>query len=285
MGGDTGSRPLTAEPREAVPPGPGTGRPDARSPAGEFPPGEQAPVDLAAWRRSPSGSLRAGSEQIWRGLHEHPFLRELAAGTLPLAKFRFFLEQDIMYLADFARCLALGAAKSATEAELRYFAAQLDGTINLELPNQRRVLQQVCRLGAPDHGGARGMAPANVAYTSFLLRVASQGGPLEIVAAILPCAWSYLEIAGRLAGHIAEHPVYREWVGFYLTDEATALVREMREDFDDMARRGADSEDRQRELAGIFGTSSRLEGGFWQMAYTLDQWPDLPPDTLSPGHP
>ncbi len=291
MGGDSGNRPLTAEPRQAAPPGPpATGLPDAdpshtgppdTGPPGTGPPdtgspgGERAPGDLAAWRQSPSGSLHAQSEQIWRGLHEHPFLRELAAGTLPLAKFRFFLEQDILYLADYARCLALGAAKSATEAELRYFAKQLDGTINLELPNQRQLLEQVCLLGAPDRGGARGMAPANVAYTSFLLRVAGQGGPLDIVAAILPCAWSYLEIAGELAGQFAEHPVYREWVGFYLTDEVTGLVRGMREDFDEMARGAADSEERRRELAGIFGTSSRLEGSFWQMAYTLDQWPDL----------
>lgn len=300
MGGDSIHRPPTTQPHQATPQrhpaAPGEAAPRQAAPregasrqAGprEAAPGQAAPREAAprqaapgerpSWRQSPSGRLRADSEPIWRGLHAHPFLRELAAGTLPLAKFRFFLEQDVLYLADFARCLALGAAKSATEAELRYFATQLDGTINLELPNQRRVLEQVCRLGAPDHGGARGMAPANVAYTSFLLRVASQGGPLDIVAAILPCAWSYLEIAGRLAGQLAEHPVYREWVGFYLTDEVTTLVREMREDFDEMARRGADSEDRRRELAGIFGTSSRLEGGFWQMAYTLDQWPDLRP--------
>jgi thiaminase (transcriptional activator TenA) len=276
MGGDSGNRPLTAGPRQPAPPErPETGRPETGRPGAASPAGERAPASRASWRQSPSGSLHAQSEPIWRGLHAHPFLRELAGGTLPLAKFRFFLEQDILYLADFARCLALGAAKSATEAELCYFARQLDGTINLELANQRRVLEQVCLLGAADRGGARGMAPANVAYTSFLLRVAGQGGPLEIVASILPCAWSYVEIAGRLAGQLAEHPVYREWVGFYLTAEVTDLVRRMREDFDDMARGAADSEDRRRELAGIFGMSSRLEGGFWQMAYTLDQWPDL----------
>jgi thiaminase/transcriptional activator TenA len=233
----------------------------------------------SGWEMSASGCLHAQSERIWRGLHAHPFLRELTAGTLPLAKFRFFLEQDILYLADFARCIATGAAKSATEAELRYFARQLDGTINLELPNQRRVLERVCELGAADHGGGGAQAPANVAYTSFLLRVAGEGGPLEIVAAILPCAWSYVEIAGRMAGQIAEHPVYREWIGFYLTDEVDRLVREMRGDFDEMARRARPGREHQRRLAEIFTMSSRLEGGFWQMAYALDQWPDLRGDT------
>jgi len=222
-----------------------------------------------------SAELRDQSDRIWTGLHAHPFLSELARGVLPLEKFRFFLEQDIMYLPDFARCIATGAAKSATEAELGFFARQLDGTINLELPNQYRVLDQVCRLGAADRGGALAKAPATVAYTSFMLSVAAQGGPLEIMAAILPCAWSYAEIAGRLADEIADHPVYRDWVGFYTTDEVLGLVRQMRQTFDEMAAQEGPGPQTRRRLAEIFATSSRLEGAFWEMAYTLDQWPDL----------
>jgi thiaminase/transcriptional activator TenA len=229
----------------------------------------------AAAEPSLSGELRDRSDRIWTGLHAHPFPGELARGVLPLEKFRFFLEQDIMYLPDFARCLATAAAKSATESELGFFARQLDGTINLELPNQYRVLDQVCRLGAADCGGALGKAPANVAYTSFMLSVAAQGGPLEIMAAILPCAWSYAEIAGRLADEITDHPVYRDWVGFYTTDEVLGLVRQMRESFDEMAAQAAPGPQTRQRLAEIFATSSRLEGAFWEMAYTLDQWPDI----------
>lgn len=230
-----------------------------------------------AGKREPSlsGYLRERSDRVWAGLHAHPFPAELARGVLPLEKFRFFIEQDILYLPDFARCIAMGAAKSATEAELSFFARQLDGTINLELPNQHRVLAEVCALGAADRGGSLGKTPANVAYTSFLLSVAAQGGPLEIMAAILPCAWSYVEIAGRLAGQIAGHPVYADWVGFYLTAEVVALVGEMRGSFDAMARRAAPGPEGRRRLAEIFLTSSRLEGAFWDMAYTLHQWPDL----------
>jgi thiaminase (transcriptional activator TenA) len=241
---------------------------------------QPAPL-AAAGESSLSASLRHQSDRVWAGLHAHPFLRELARGELPLEKFRFFIEQDVLYLPDFARCIAMGAAKSATEAELAFFAKQLDGTINLELPNQYQVLEQVCRLGAADRGGALGKAPANVAYTSFLLGVAGQGGPSEITAAILPCAWSYVEIAGQLAGEIADHPVYTDWVGFYLSDEVLELVGQMRASFDEMARQA--SPGLTRRLAEIFTTSSRLEGAFWEMAYTLDQWPDLPggkPDHL-----
>jgi thiaminase/transcriptional activator TenA len=102
------------------------------------------------------------------------------------------------------------------------------------------------------------------------------------MAAILPCAWSYAEIAGRLADEIADHPVYRDWVGFYTTDEVLGLVGQMRQSFDEMAAQAGPGPRTRRRLAEIFTTSSRLEGAFWDMAYTLDQWPDL---TDSQGRP
>jgi thiaminase (transcriptional activator TenA) len=222
-----------------------------------------------------SASLREQCDRIWAGLHAHPFLGELARGTLPLEKFRFFIEQDLLFLPAFARCMALGAAKAHSEEELEFFARQLDGIIRLEIPSNRRLLDQVIGLGAQDRGGSLGMAPANVAYTSFLLATAADGGPLEITAAILPCSWSYIEIARGLKDELAEHPVYSDWVGFYLKDEEADLVVNMRETFDDMTREGAVGDDKRKQLTEIFTMSSRLEGMFWDMAYTLDQWPDL----------
>src|SRR6516165_8538016 len=221
-----------------------------------------------------SDSLRAQCDRIWAGLHAHPFLRELARGTLPLDRFRFFIEQDLLFLPAFARCMALGAAKSGSETELDFFSRQLDGIIRLEMPSNRRLLDQVISLGAEDRGGSLGMAPANVAYTSFLLATAAAGGPLEITAAILPCSWSYIEIAAGLKDEIADHPVYSDWVAFYLQQEEAELVLDMRATFDGMTGDGAVSDDKRRQLAEIFMMSSRLEGMFWDMAYTLDQWPD-----------
>jgi thiaminase (transcriptional activator TenA) len=224
-----------------------------------------------------SASLRLQCDPTWAGLHAHPFLRELAAGVLPLENFRFFIEQDLLFLPEFARCMALGAAKSESNEELEFFAGQLDGTVRLEIPSNRRLLAQVTGLGAADRGGALGMAPATLAYTSFLLATAHQHGPLEILAAILPCSWSYVEIAQGLAGQLADHPVYSDWVSFYLTGEEPRLVEAMRGRFDAMAAGASLTAMRRRHLGEIFTMSSRLEGMFWQMAYTLGQWPDPTP--------
>jgi thiaminase/transcriptional activator TenA len=225
---------------------------------------------------SASDAFRGECDRIWKGLHEHPFITELAEGTLPIEKFRFFLEQDNLYLEEYARCLAMGAAKSRSERELRYFTTDLNQVLEAELPSNRELLAKVTELGAADRGGALAMAPANVAYTSYMLALSLRGGPLEIMASLLPCAWSYVEIATALRDRTdLEHPVYGGWVGYFSLPTNVEMVTEMRRDFDALVAEEVTTQARRREIATIFATSSRLEGGFWEMAYTLQQWPDL----------
>jgi thiaminase/transcriptional activator TenA len=220
--------------------------------------------------------MRAGSADVWDGLHQHPFLRELADGSLPLEAFRFFLEQDNLYLLEYARCLAMGAAKSRDDTELRYFTVDLNQLLESELPTNTDLLARVIEMGAADRGGALGMAPANVAYTSYLQALALRGGAMEIMAALLPCAWSYVEIAERLAAERTSTPeVYADWVGYFSLPATVEMVVSMRRDFDTLAREAGLTTARRRELGEIFAMSSRLERGFWEMAYSLEQWPDL----------
>jgi len=222
--------------------------------------------------------MRAGCAGIWDGLHAHPFLCELATGTLGLEKFRFFLEQDNFYLVDYARCLAMGAAKSRNETELRYFTVDLNQVLDTELPSNRDLLARVTEMGAAERGGALTMAPANVAYTSYMQALALRGGPMEIMAALLPCAWSYVEIAQRLAGGAtSKHEVYSDWIAYFTLPANVEMVASMRRDFDRLAVEEGLGVAKRGELSQIFATSSRLERGFWEMAYTLEQWPDLLP--------
>lgn len=225
---------------------------------------------------SSSDLFREESTTIWSALHQHPFITELSEGILPLDKFRFFLEQDIFYLEEYARCLAMGAAKSRTERELRYFTSDLNKVLDAEIPSNRSLLAQVIELGAEDRGGSVTKAPANVAYTSYMHSLSLRGGPLEIMASLLPCSWSYVEIATALRERAAiTHPVYGGWIAYFTLPQNVAMVADMRRDFDALVLEEATTEARRREIAQIFATSSRLERAFWEMAYTLEQWPDL----------
>lgn len=219
--------------------------------------------------------MRAECDPIWQGLHRHRFISEIADGTLPLEKFRFFLEQDLMYLREYARCIAMGVVKSGSLEEMASFSSELAATLQREIPNNEKLLGQLIDMGAEDRGGSEAMAPANLAYTSYMTTLGLRGATLEITAALLPCAWSYMEIAQELAPDQNSHEVYGDWIGLYTSPEYVGLVTEMREEFDARVKIEDPNEGRLIGLREIFANSSRLERGFWDMAYGLEQWPDL----------
>ena len=196
-------------------------------------------------------------------------------GTLPIERFRFYVEQNLMYLLEYARAMAIAASKAGDGATMKLFADDIANILDSEIPENRELLRRILDLGAEDRGGSEGMAPANVAYTSFLVSTAVQGGPVEVMAAIVPCTWSYGDIGSALLteGLVHDHPVYAEWIRFFGEPSYEAIVAKMRADFEAMAA-GADDATIAR-LFGLFRTSVRLERGFWDMAYGLEHWPEV----------
>lgn len=51
---------------------------------------------------------------LWSEFIDHPFVRGIANGTLPLESFIFYLKQDYLYLQHYARSAALAAYKGTT---------------------------------------------------------------------------------------------------------------------------------------------------------------------------
>jgi thiaminase (transcriptional activator TenA) len=218
-------------------------------------------------------TLRGDSGELWQALHDHPFLRELADGSLAPERFRFYVEQDLFFLPELARAVALGVATAGDDDELRHFAEELVAVAESEIGNNRELLEQVLELGAPDRGGGLVAAPATLAYSGFLVATAHRGAALELMTALLPCTWSYADIAVGLRDGIVEHPLYARWVRYFASEDYVELIGRRRRTLDERAARIGPS--RRRRLSEIFTMSTRLELAFWEMAYACEQWPDL----------
>ena len=109
----------------------------------------------------------------------------------------------------------------------------------------------------------------NLSYTNYMLSIASNGTPMEIVAAILACSWSYVEIGQALAvvPGAAEHPFYGEWIQGYASEDYAATNQALIELMDSLA---ADAtEDQIAYLTEIFVNCSRYELGFWEMSWRM----------------
>ncbi|PZE21373.1 thiaminase II [Paenibacillus xerothermodurans] len=216
-----------------------------------------------------SEELRQAVDASWNASFEHPFIRGIADGTLPLAKFRHYLLNDSYYLSQFARVQALGAAKATHLFDTNRMVVHAQGTYSAELALHEQFAKQ---LGITDEERAAFQpAPTAYAYTCHMLSAAYNGHLGDIVAAILPCYWLYFEIGERLQGLTPEEPIYREWINAYGGEWFRELVQEQIDRLDTIAEQ-VTSSDRER-MQRHFVISSHYEHEFWEMADTLESWP------------
>ena len=214
--------------------------------------------------------LRNKANPIWQRELEHPFVRGLGDGTLPIESFRFYLCQDYLFLIDYCRVFGLAAAKAPDLESMEMFASLLHDTLHTEMQLHR---DSCARLGiARAELESTIAAPQTLAYTSHLLNVAWSGSLAAIVAAVLPCAWGYAEIGQTLArrGEPAGSP-YAEWIRTYAGEEFAAGGNAMRRLLDRLAAGLPESV--LAPLESHFIISSRHEYLFWEMAWTRASWP------------
>lgn len=212
-----------------------------------------------------SAQARDAIREVWDELPRHPFVLGMADGTLEPERYRYYVSQNLLYLPQYARAIAVAVVKSRDDDELARYSAALSNIVDVEIPQNRRLLQRISELCADgEHTPSPKTAPATRNYTSYLLAVAGRYDVVAIGAAILPCAWSYGVIARHHIGTVASHPVYREWFEFFASDSYGDLVTNMRARVDaDVA--AAPSSEYQR-LVDIFATATQLEKEFWDMA-------------------
>lgn len=215
-----------------------------------------------AGSRSTSRLLRERGAAAWSAAVNHPMVTEIGAGSLPYGTFRCYFEQNVLYLGDYARAIALIIARAPDRAAVTVLTRFLTQIVEVELPANHSFLT---RLGGPELPTV--MAPTTYAYTRHLLDAAGRHDPATGLAAVLPCQWSYGEIAVRLAGALPADPYYAEWISMFsggdygaLVDQTTGLLDRYSE-VDDAARVAA--------LSAVFDRSTQYERDFWDMAYAL----------------
>ena len=212
-----------------------------------------------------SESLRQEAMPIWERIFAHPFLNEIQAATLPLEKFRYYVEQDYHYLAGFGQVVATALSKAPDSLTLRRLTRRI--TAPVERPLHGKMFE-LLRMTEEDAESVR-LSPTNVAYVNHMRTAASMGGVGEAAAALLPCPWTYHEIGAKLT--VPEHPIYGYWAEPYrdgLLEESTAAWREL---VDEFAAEGGPA--LREAMRSAFIISSRYEFMFWSMAYNMEDWP------------
>ncbi|WP_276273825.1 thiaminase II [Haloarcula litorea] len=208
-------------------------------------------------------------DPVWDAVLDHPMVEQLGEGTLDEAPFRYWVRQDYVYLVEYARVFAFGAANAPDLARMGTFAELLDATINTEMDLHREYAAEFgigeAELAATDP------SPTTRGYTDFLVRVAATGTFGELVAALLPCMWGFNETARRLDERgRPDHEQYAAWIEMYAGAEFTDLAEWCRDLLDDVAADATpDERERYRDL---FETSAKYEYRFWDAAWRQEGW-------------
>ena len=224
-------------------------------------------------------SLHAGelklTDEMWTDIRpiyaktlDHPFLKGLTDGTLPRARFQFYLMQDAKYLRVFGQALSVLAAKAPRQDWAITLNQHALGSVK-EVDTLRTTILRAYGVPIEQSRGVA-MAPINYAYTNHIMATALGKPFAQGLAAVLPCYWIYLEVGKELIKKGSKDPEYQKWIDSYASDAYAKEVADVLEMMNAEAAK-LDSESRHA-VRELFKTSARYEWMFWDMAWREEKW-------------
>ena len=167
-----------------------------------------------------SERIYAHAKELWPQYLCHPFVTEMANGTLPTEKFRYYMLQDYLYLKDYVKIFA-AIIQKADDFELLCFLSEemsetIQETVRTHVPYMKRlgITEEEIRNARPHID--------NSAYSHYMLCEAQMGDVLTGLVTLLNCSWSYAYIAEQI---VKLHPEalrgekYGSWFSGYISEE------------------------------------------------------------------
>ena len=179
-------------------------------------------------------------------------------------KFKFYINQDSLYLVEFGKALAITAGRASNADTVLQFVDYANGAIRVERSLHKGYFEkfEVIVNDQP--------SPTCFNYANFLHAVCSLGNFEEAIAALLPCFWIYREAGNYIFKHAAKNNIYQEWIDTYSGEEFAQSVDGMI-DITDYAAETV-STGMQNKMIEKFVYSVKLEYMFWDSAYKSEKW-------------
>lgn len=215
--------------------------------------------------------LRKENNATFQAIFNHPFVDGIGKGDVPEEAIAHYIKADFEYLNTFIQIYGMAISKSAKREDIQFFNDQIQFILNSEIHPHHNFCDHI-GVGYDELQGHQ-LPPTADYYTKHMMYHAQMGGMGEIISALLPCSWTYLEIGQELMATYnpsTDHPFY-QWVNFYADESTGKITTEMRNRLDKIAETASIEE--QNRMKEAFRKSCQLELGFWEMAYTCEEWP------------
>lgn len=212
--------------------------------------------------------LLEATKQLWADYNKHPFVCGIQDGVLDKEKFKYYILQDYLYLIEYTKVFGIGIAKAKTIETMQLFSSYSHLLANSEMDIHKGYMGKF-EITEEELNNTP-VALDNLSYTSYMLRVAYEEGEVEILTAILSCAYSYEVIARNMVRNNPDsikHPFYGDWIKGYASDSYHDENLILLNTLDGMTEHY--TEQQIEHLIQIFVNCSRYEMGFWDLAWEM----------------
>lgn len=210
------------------------------------------------------GDLWIDTIPVYERILKLPFIQELTRGTLSKECFAYYMQQDALYLVDFARALSLIAAKANSASDIISFIRYAEAAIvgERELHEHYFTEYQIDSCAEKNS--------ECFAYTHYLISTAATRSLEESIAAVLPCFWIYRDVGKHIYMHFESNNPYEKWILNYANEDFSKVVDEALLIAERMyAEASAFTQSAMKKMAL---QSSVLEWRFWDAAYNRQNY-------------
>lgn len=207
--------------------------------------------------------LRSEFSTDWEAATDHVFCKELANGTLPIGKMKWYLAQDYKFIDRFVRLLATAIAHAPTLADsipAAQFLALITGTENTYF------LRSFDALDMAQEEQASPTAPSTAAFQHLMHEAQLSGRYEQMLAVLVVAEWSYLTWANRYLDYSPDLPFwFSEWIDLHSGDNFESVVEYLRNQLD-LVWDGL-TDQQMNDATDMFAKAVKCERDFFDACY------------------
>lgn len=211
------------------------------------------------------------AKPLWLRSVNHPFIKQLTAGELPMSTFRYYLLQDRYYLSEFGKLHNLIADQLDAPSAIDFLRKGAEGLKNGEIAVRKGFFTELNI--TKEEIALTPIAPTAYNYVNHMYAALYRGTPQRAISALLPCYWLYNEIGKAVISKGAPVSLYQQWIETYDSEGYTDSVNQMIQ-LTNLAASQVDDAERQ-QMTDVFIKSSAYELGYWQMSLKHENWDAL----------
>ncbi|MBQ2248503.1 MAG: thiamine phosphate synthase [Tidjanibacter sp.] len=197
---------------------------------------------------------------IYERIIAHPFIKELADGSLATERFVRYIAQDEIYIKNYGEEMFLLADMMPNEQMREMFRELAKGGMEAEGAMHALLIERF--------GIDTAVEPSEVTagYMAHTRGHINSGSLAHAMAAMLPCMWIYNEVGLYIYSHRNPNPnPYAEWVATYASEDFTEVTRLILELCDRIAAEA--TPEVRAEMEEAYLIAAEYEWAFWNWGY------------------